>query len=149
MKLEHPAVTRALRTGYPAPVKPAEPAGSARTVSGDEFAAIITRRLKAEKGKLMKTTTYICDICKTSVSKDDLISLDVGLTGDICIKDSDYRGAKQAHKDICKDCLRKKGFVIEPPENKDQKQEVLTKNQKTLESKIIDLLEDLGVAFAE
>lgn len=97
----------------------------------------------------MKTTTYICDICKQSVSQDDLINFEVALTGDICIKDNDHRYQKQAHMDIYNDCLRKKGFVIETPENREEKQSVQDKNKKTLEGKIIDLLDDLGVAFVE
>lgn len=97
----------------------------------------------------MKTTTYICDSCKKSVSEAELIALEVGLTGDICIKDGERRYAKQAHLDICKDCLRKKGFVIEAPQDKDERHEAQAKNQKTLENKLIDILEDIGVAFVE
>ena len=46
--LEHPDITRALRTGYPAPIKPVPPADPATTVNDDEFAEIVAERLKKE-----------------------------------------------------------------------------------------------------
>ena len=47
--LEYPDITRALRTGYPAPIKPVEPVGSAVIVTDEEFAEIVARR-KAKGG---------------------------------------------------------------------------------------------------
>ena len=44
--LEHPDITRALRTGYPY-IKPVPPADPATTVTDDEFAQIVARRKKA------------------------------------------------------------------------------------------------------
>ena len=46
--LEHPDITRALRTGYPAPIKPVEPVDPATTINDDEFAQIVAERLKKE-----------------------------------------------------------------------------------------------------
>ena len=46
--LEHTDITRALRTGYPAPIKPVPPADPATTVNNDEFAEILSARLKKE-----------------------------------------------------------------------------------------------------
>ena len=46
--LEHPDITRALRTGSPAPIKPVEPVYPATTVTDDEFAEIVLERLKKE-----------------------------------------------------------------------------------------------------
>ena len=46
--LEHPDITRALRTGYPAQIKPVKPADPATTVNGDEFEKILAARLKKE-----------------------------------------------------------------------------------------------------
>ena len=46
--LEHPDITRALRTGYPAQIKPVKPADPAVTVTDDEFAQIVAARLKKE-----------------------------------------------------------------------------------------------------
>ena len=47
--LEAPEITRALRTGYPAQIKPVKPADPATTVNDDEFAQIVARR-KAKGG---------------------------------------------------------------------------------------------------
>jgi hypothetical protein len=47
--LEHPDITRALRTGYPAPIKPVEPVDPAVIVTDEEFAEIVARR-KAKGG---------------------------------------------------------------------------------------------------
>jgi len=48
--LEHPQITRALRTGYPFPLKPVEPISLTDNVSNDEFSQILSNRLKAEEG---------------------------------------------------------------------------------------------------
>ena len=45
--LEHPDITRALRTGYPY-IKPVPPAAPATSVNDDEFAQIVAARLKKE-----------------------------------------------------------------------------------------------------
>ena len=45
--LEHPDITRALRTGYPH-IKPVPPADPATTVNDDEFEKILAARLKKE-----------------------------------------------------------------------------------------------------
>ena len=45
--LEHPDITRALRTGYPY-IKPVPPTDPAATVNDDEFAEIVAARLKKE-----------------------------------------------------------------------------------------------------
>ena len=45
--LEHPDITRALRTGYPY-IKPVPTADPATTVTDDEFAEIVLERLKKE-----------------------------------------------------------------------------------------------------
>ena len=45
--LEHPDISFALRTGYPAQIKPVPPADPAATVSGDEFAQIVATRKKS------------------------------------------------------------------------------------------------------
>ena len=47
--LEHPSITRVLRTGYPAQIKPVKPADPATTVNDDEFAQIVARRKKEAK----------------------------------------------------------------------------------------------------
>ena len=45
--LEHPDITRVLRTGYHY-IKPVPPADPATTVNDDEFAQIVAARLKKE-----------------------------------------------------------------------------------------------------
>ena len=47
--LEHTDITRALRTGYPAPIKPVPPVDPATAVNDDEFAQIVARRKKEAK----------------------------------------------------------------------------------------------------
>lgn len=95
----------------------------------------------------MKTTSYICDICKKSVSEKDLVLVEVKVEN-ICFETTNGYRRRNATLDICKGCLRKKGFTVEPV-TKDTEEEIAAKNTKTLENKIIDFLEDLGVAFQE
>ena len=45
--LEHPEITRALRTGYPAQIKPVPTVDPATTVNDDEFAQIVASRKKS------------------------------------------------------------------------------------------------------
>ena len=47
--LEHPDITRALRTGYPDPIKPVEPVDPATTVTDEEFVQIVAARLAKEE----------------------------------------------------------------------------------------------------
>ena len=47
--LEHPSITRVLRTGYPAQIKPVPTADPATIVTDDEFAQIVARRKKEAK----------------------------------------------------------------------------------------------------
>ena len=46
--LEHPDITRTLRTGYPAQIKPVPPADPVTIVNDEEFAKIVATRLKQE-----------------------------------------------------------------------------------------------------
>lgn len=45
--LEHPDISFALRTGYPAQIKPVPPADPATTVNDEEFAQIVETRKKS------------------------------------------------------------------------------------------------------
>ena len=45
--LEHPEITRALRTGYPY-IKPVTPTDPSTTVNDEEFEKILSARLKKE-----------------------------------------------------------------------------------------------------
>lgn len=91
----------------------------------------------------MQTTNYICDICKTSKSKEDLCQMRVTTQG-LKIKEGGYYN--ELNVDICKDCLEKKGFIINPkPEQTEE--DIKKKNSQVLENKLIEILEDLGVQF--
>lgn len=92
----------------------------------------------------MKTEIYTCDLCKKSVGSNQLSHITLNTRG-ITLSPNKYHSDIKI--DICKDCLKKKGFIIEAtPEEVEQADKA---NQKTIESKIIDILEDLGVAFHE
>lgn len=93
----------------------------------------------------MKTTTYICDKCKKSVGKDDLV--EISFSAKLIKMPNNYSSSQTISKDVCKDCLKEKGLIIEfEPEKHEQD---LKKNVKTIEDKLIDILDDLGVAFQE
>lgn len=93
---------------------------------------------------MAQTTVYTCDICKQSKSKDDLAKITVKTEG-IRMKDINYYGLQI---DICQDCLKKKGFVVEH-KNVDELKQAQEKNKVTIEDKIYDFLSDMGVVFQE
>lgn len=93
----------------------------------------------------MKTTNYICDICKTSKSQEDLCQMRVTTSG-LKIKEGSYY--TELNVDICKDCLEKKGFVINQKLEQTE-DDIKKKNSQILENKLIDILSDLGVQFYE
>lgn len=93
----------------------------------------------------MKTTNYICDVCKTSKSKEDLCQMKVSTQG-LKIKEGGYY--TELNVDICKECLEKKGFIVNAKQEKTT-EEIEKINSQTLESKLTDILEDLGVQFYE
>ena len=94
----------------------------------------------------MITKTFICDLCKKSVGEMELLPLEVNLT--MPKSPSGYAQRLTVKKDICKDCLEKKGIVIKLADHSET-EKITQSNQKTLETKLIEILEDLGVAFAE
>jgi hypothetical protein len=49
--------------------------------------------------------------------------------------------------DVCPECLKKKGFIVEAKPEATEQAEM--QNKKTLEDKIYDFLSDMGVAFVE
>lgn len=91
------------------------------------------------------TMIYTCDICKQSKSKDDLAKITVKSEG-IRMKSVGYSGIQI---DICSDCLRRKGFVVEVKESKEENEQAAMQNKATLEDKIYDFLVDMGVMFVE
>ena len=94
---------------------------------------------------MARTEVYSCDICKQSKSKDDLAKITVRSEG-IRIKGVGYNGITI---DICPDCLKKKGFVVEEKLTKEEQELDEKQNKATLEDKIYEILEDMGVVFEE
>lgn len=93
----------------------------------------------------MKTTTYICDKCKKSVGETELCGIDVSITS----PQNSCSRRHSAHKDICKECLKSLGIIIDLPADKAAASEQDHKNQKSFEDKFCDMLSDLGVQFEE
>jgi len=96
-------------------------------------------------GKIMKSTVFTCDICKKSKDENDLCKIEVKTSG-IKIKAPGRWGTIEI--DICKDCLMKKGFIVEPKPELDE-QQTLGRNKMTLEEKLYEILEDMDVVFRE
>lgn len=94
---------------------------------------------------MARTEVYTCDICKQSKSKDDLAKIAVKSEG-IRMKGVGYAGIQI---DICPDCLKRKGFVVEVKEDKLENEQAAMQNKTTLEDKIYDILSDMGVMFEE
>lgn len=93
---------------------------------------------------MAKTTVFTCDICKQSKSENDLARITVRSEG-IRIKGTGYNGI---NIDICPDCLKRKGFVVEV-KDKSEWEQAEAQNKVTLEDKICDILSDMGVVFEE
>lgn len=89
------------------------------------------------------TTIHLCDICKNSKSKEDLATIKMSVEG-LHIKDHDR--FRPLAIDICTDCLKKKGFVVEYT-TEEEKEQAAAKNKVTLEDKIYEILSDMGVVF--
>ena len=93
----------------------------------------------------MKTTTYICDKCQKTVEKEELVPLEI--CGAIITELNPYIHTTVISKDICKTCLTEKGLLIKY--NHETYKEDRKHNEKTLEDKMLEILEELGVAFLE
>ncbi|HEX3026392.1 MAG TPA: hypothetical protein VHR42_04090 [Clostridia bacterium] len=94
----------------------------------------------------MVTKTFICDKCKKSVGETELYSVEVELnrpTGGYSSR------MHSAHKDICKECLKTLGIIVDAPEDAKEREKQTSKNQKTFENRICNFLSDLGVLFEE
>ena len=94
---------------------------------------------------MAQTTVFTCDICKQSKSKNDLAKITVKTEG-IRMKGFGYSGI---NIDVCPDCLKKKGFVVEKKETEQENDQTAMQNKVTLEDKIYDFLRDMGVLFEE
>ena len=95
----------------------------------------------------MVTETFICDICKQSVGESELFKIDTTIT--VPKAPNHYSGKLVGcNKDICRCCLEKKG-ILTISEEGTPTQEFVDKNTKTLETKLVDFLVDLGVVFQD
>lgn len=92
----------------------------------------------------MEVVSHICDICKQTKTKEELIKLELCQGFGSKVKMISNR----IKIDICPDCLKKRGIVIEKTDNQTQ-EEVYTKNERTFKEKFIELLNDLDVSFYE
>jgi len=92
----------------------------------------------------MITKTYICDVCNKSVGEGELTKVNISL--EMIPIPNQYKRTVSASRDICKDCLAKKNIFVEVLEGQ-KADDVVAKNKKTIEDKLIDILEYLGVVF--
>lgn len=90
---------------------------------------------------MARTIVDTCDFCKKQKDLKEMARISVEVSG-IRIKDCDRYNPMKI--DICKECLREKGFEVDG-----SYEEVAEKNKKTLEDKFLEILEDLGVEFVE
>lgn len=95
---------------------------------------------------MAQTTVFTCDICKKSKGEKDLAKIKVNVEG-IRIKGCDRYNPLVI--DICKDCLKEKGFIVEPKIDDAENEQTAGRNKMSLEDKLYDILEDMGVAFTE
>ena len=94
---------------------------------------------------MAQTTVFTCDLCKQSKSRNDLAKITVNSEG-IKMKGVGYSGI---NIDICTDCLKRKGFVVEVKGEKAEQEQAVLRNKVTLEDKIYEILSDMGVVFTE
>lgn len=94
----------------------------------------------------MTKVVHSCDICKQEKSARELAKLEIRSAGGINIKDANGYFGTGHILDICPDCLKKYGFDVEPKHDEEYKAQA-AQNRKTLEDKILDILDDLGVSF--
>lgn len=90
---------------------------------------------------MAKTTVYTCDVCKQNKNKSDLTQIEVTTDSTRIESFSKYNPLKI---DICKECLKEKGFSVE---NKNE--QAHEQNKEILRNKMIDILREIGVAFIE
>ncbi|OYP38089.1 hypothetical protein CG709_05640 [Lachnotalea glycerini] len=96
---------------------------------------------------MAQTTVYTCDICKQSKSNDDLLKIKVTAGTYRGVRIAGFTGATTLEVDICKECLKKKGFVVES--KKEEEEPDAKKNQKTPEEKRHENKEERGGADQE
>ena len=95
---------------------------------------------------MAKTEVFTCDICKKSKSEKDLARMTVSVNG-LHVKSAGRYGGVEF--DVCPDCLKKKGFIVDPKEIEENPEQVAISNDARLKDALCDFLSDLGVAFQE
>ncbi len=91
----------------------------------------------------MVKTVITCDICGKEISPEP-VTFDIGVAGLRMKSRFGNYSQKKISENICKECLKEKGFIIDAKD-----QEEMEKNTETLEDKLLDILTDLGVSFVE
>lgn len=94
----------------------------------------------------MTKTIHTCDICHQEKEASELAKIELRSAGGINIKGSSGYFGTGHILDICHDCLNKYGFDVEKKSDEEHKKQA-EQNRKTLEDKLLDILEDLGVRF--
>lgn len=92
----------------------------------------------------MEVISHVCDMCKQTKTKDEMVTLELSQSYGSKVR---IIGNRQ-RIDICPECMKKKGIVIEKTEEQTQ-EEVYQKNERTIREKFIEILADLDVSFYE
>ena len=87
----------------------------------------------------MRKYVFSCDICGKEKEGKELKQLEIK-SRDITFIGSSYG----RNFDICTDCLTEKGFKLNNKENDESKH-----NTKTIEDKLVEILQDLNIQFYE
>lgn len=90
---------------------------------------------------MARTIVDTCDICKKQKDLKEMARISIEVSG-IHIKNADRYNPMKI--DICKECLEEKGFDVVG-----NYERAAENNKKTLEEKLLEILEDLGVSFEE
>lgn len=94
----------------------------------------------------MEVISHVCDICKQTKTKDEMIQMSLSQRN--CWSSKIKIINNDLILDICPECLKKKGIVFEKTEEQTQ-EEIYERNEKTFKEKFVELLNDLDVSFYE
>ena len=95
---------------------------------------------------MAKTEVFTCDICKQSKSENDLARIKISVDGLHVNKGGMYGGISF---DVCSDCLKKKGIIVDPKQIEENKEQTAITNDAKLTDALLDWLSDMGVQFQE
>lgn len=98
----------------------------------------------------MRTTVCTCDVCKQSKSESDLAHFRISLLSGGLVFGGISTGSSSIDRDICSDCLKKKGLLVEPKSDAyEDKISAKDASNQSFKEKFIDLLTELDVSFIE